>query len=139
MFMLPSEGTGERGGVLAFRDTNGDGRFDVKEHFGSANLTGIVLHNGYLYVASRTSVERYKMTPRTTAAFGRSESIVIIAPETRHPDKGLASTEKAPCISTSGHLPTHARKTTVRNSNLNRIPARFSKISVAFGSSIRTG
>src|SRR5262249_28869919 len=63
---------------------------DVKEHFGSANLTGIVLHNWYLYVASRTSVERYKMTPGQRLPSGDPESIVIIAPETRHTDKGLA-------------------------------------------------
>src|SRR5438552_2169569 len=69
------EGAGEKGGVLAFRDTNGDGKFDVQEHFGSTNLTGIVLHDDYLYVASRTSVERYKMTAGQLAPSGEPETI----------------------------------------------------------------
>ena len=51
------------GGVVALRDTKGDGRFDTKQYFGSGSTTGIALHNGYLYLATPTSVERYKMTP----------------------------------------------------------------------------
>src|SRR4051794_22796712 len=39
------------GGVTALRDTNGDGRFEMKEHFGDASATGVALRNGYLYVA----------------------------------------------------------------------------------------
>src|SRR5579872_6217149 len=33
------------GGVAALRDTNGDGRFEMKEKFGSTSVTGIALHN----------------------------------------------------------------------------------------------
>ena len=36
---------------------------DVTEKFGEKSSTGIGLRNGYLYVATTTSVERYKMTP----------------------------------------------------------------------------
>jgi hypothetical protein len=32
------QGQGEMGGVMALRDTNGDGKFEVKEHFGKAAL-----------------------------------------------------------------------------------------------------
>src|SRR5579872_3408759 len=28
------QGAGEKGGVVALRDTNGDGRFEMEEHFG---------------------------------------------------------------------------------------------------------
>jgi hypothetical protein len=42
------QGRAEKGGVMALRDTNGDGIFDVKEHFGEGSLTGIGLRNGYL-------------------------------------------------------------------------------------------
>ncbi len=57
------QGDGEMGGVEALRDGNGDGKFEVKEHFGSGSLTGIGLRNGYLYVAGFNTVQRYKMTP----------------------------------------------------------------------------
>ena len=60
---------------------------------GFQNLTGIVLHKGYLYVAPRTSVERYKMTAGRLSPSGEPETIVTIDPETRHPDKGLAFDE----------------------------------------------
>src|ERR1051326_7349669 len=51
------------GGVVALRDTNGDGKFDQKESFGMGSITGIALRNGYLYVAKINSIERFKMTP----------------------------------------------------------------------------
>src|ERR1700681_1316915 len=39
-----------KGGVVALRDKDGDGRLETKESFGEASSTGIDLHNGYLYV-----------------------------------------------------------------------------------------
>lgn len=45
------QGDADKGGVEALRDTKGDGKFDMKEHFGEGSLTGIVIRNGYLYVA----------------------------------------------------------------------------------------
>src|ERR1700747_1424812 len=39
-------GTG--GGVAALRDADGDGKFEIKERFGSGSSTGIGLRNGYL-------------------------------------------------------------------------------------------
>src|SRR5881394_1970671 len=55
-------GRGQTPGVVALRDTNGDGKMDVTERFGDKSTTGIALRNDYLYVATVTSVERYKMT-----------------------------------------------------------------------------
>src|SRR5262245_57561559 len=37
------------GGVLALRDTSGDGQADVRERFGDSGGTGLLLRNGYLY------------------------------------------------------------------------------------------
>src|SRR5215831_2340430 len=54
------QGNGDKGGVAALRSTKGDGKFDVKEHFGSDSLTGIGVRNGYVYVASFHEVLRYK-------------------------------------------------------------------------------
>jgi glucose/arabinose dehydrogenase len=84
------QGAGEKGGVVALRDTNGDGKFETKEHFGSTSVTGIGLRNGYLYIATPTSVERYKMTAGQLTPSGQPEVIVAGLPgERQHGDKGL--------------------------------------------------
>src|SRR5438034_10621337 len=53
-----------KGGVVALHDSKGDGHFDVKETIGEGSSTGVALHNGYLYVASPTSIICYKLTQR---------------------------------------------------------------------------
>ena len=79
------------GGVTALRDTNGDGRFEMKEHFGNTSATGIALRNGYLYVATPNSVQRYKMTPGQLKPAGEPEIVVKDLPGVRqHGDKGIA-------------------------------------------------
>ena len=40
-------GRGQTPGVVALRDTNGDGKMDVTERFGDKSTTGIALHNDY--------------------------------------------------------------------------------------------
>jgi glucose/arabinose dehydrogenase len=84
-------GRAGKGGVMALRDTNGDGKLDAKEHFSSASVTGIALRNGYLYIATPTTVERYKMTQGQLKPSGEPEIIVADLPEQRqHEDKGIA-------------------------------------------------
>ncbi len=81
----------QKGGVVALRDTKGDGHLDMKENFGTGSTTGIVLHNGYLYIAHPTSVERYKMTAGQLVPSGAPETIVADIPlQHEHEDKGLA-------------------------------------------------
>lgn len=81
----------QKGGAVALRDTKGDGHFDTKEAFGTGSTTGIALHNGYLYLAHPTSVERYKMTPGQLVPTGEPETIVADIPlQHEHEDKGLA-------------------------------------------------
>src|SRR5258708_16908186 len=78
------------GGVTALRDTNGDGRFEMKEHFGNTSATGIALRNGYLYIATPNSVQRYKLTPGQLKPAGEPEVVVKDLPGVRqHGDKGL--------------------------------------------------
>ena len=78
-------------GVYALRDTDGDGRFDQKELFGGAGGTGIALHNGYLYLATTTSVLRWKMTPGQLKPSGEPETVVSGIPiNFQHADKGIA-------------------------------------------------
>ncbi|MEQ1886672.1 MAG: PQQ-dependent sugar dehydrogenase [Bryobacteraceae bacterium] len=78
------------GGVAALRDTNGDGRFEMKENFGSASTTGVGIRNGYVYVATFNTVERYKLTPGQLKPAGAAEIVVKDLPGVRqHGDKGL--------------------------------------------------
>jgi glucose/arabinose dehydrogenase len=82
---------GAGGGIVALRDTNGDGRMDVTEKFGEKSSTGIALRNGFLYVATTTSVERYKMTSGELKPGAAPEVIVADLPlAPPHQDKGLA-------------------------------------------------
>lgn len=64
------------GDIVALRDTNGDGRADVTEHFGTNGGTGLVLRNGYLYLATMTTVERFKMEPGQLKPSGPAELVV---------------------------------------------------------------
>jgi glucose/arabinose dehydrogenase len=64
------------GHLVALRDTNGDGRADVTEQFGTNGATGLVLRNGYLYYATTTSIERFKLTPGELKPSGPAEVIV---------------------------------------------------------------
>jgi glucose/arabinose dehydrogenase len=83
-------GNGDKGGVEALRDTHGDGKFDMKEHFGAGSATGIGLRNGYLYVAGMNTVIRYKMTPGQLKPAGDAEVVVSGLPGVfQHGDKGL--------------------------------------------------
>ena len=47
------------GGIVALRDTDGDGRADVEARFGSSVGTGVEIWRQWLYVSSKTSVLRY--------------------------------------------------------------------------------
>jgi glucose/arabinose dehydrogenase len=81
---------GAEGGVAALRDTNGDGRYEMKEMIGGLNVTGIGLRNGYLYVATPNTVQRFKMTAGQLKPTGAAEVVVKDLPGVRqHGDKGL--------------------------------------------------
>ncbi|MES1255152.1 MAG: sorbosone dehydrogenase [Acidobacteriota bacterium] len=83
------------GGIVALRDTNGDGKADVTEVFGNGNTTGIALRNGYLYYATTKSIERVKMTPGELKPAGPAEIIVGGLPGTGgHADKGITFDER---------------------------------------------
>jgi glucose/arabinose dehydrogenase len=90
VYIALQDGRSSPGGVVALRDTKGDGHFDMKETFGTGSSTGIGLRNGYLYVAKMQSVERYKMMPGQLKPTGPAEVVVKDLPgERQHGDKGL--------------------------------------------------
>lgn len=65
------------GGIVGFRDTNGDGKADVvSEKFGEVGGTGLELRNGYLYYAAVTHIGRLKLTPGELKPAGPAEIIV---------------------------------------------------------------
>jgi glucose/arabinose dehydrogenase/mono/diheme cytochrome c family protein len=65
-----------RGGIIALRDANGDGRFEEKQEFGSGGGTGIALHDGWLYHSSNSAVFRYRLTPGELVPAGQPETII---------------------------------------------------------------
>ena len=66
-------GTG--GGVFSLRDTDGDGKFDKREHFGEGSVTGVALRNGYVYYATTNSIVRYKLPAGELLPTGTPELI----------------------------------------------------------------
>jgi glucose/arabinose dehydrogenase len=91
LFVTTRNGRGDTGGVVALRDTDGDGRMDKREKFGDNGGTGIALRNGALYYATTTSVLRYTMKPGELTPSGAAETIVEGLPDRRqHADKGIA-------------------------------------------------
>jgi len=80
------------GGVVAFRDKDGDGRLETREAFGSGSITGVGLRNGYLYVAKFNTVERFKMTPGQLKPANETPEIVVkdLPGVNQHGDKGIA-------------------------------------------------
>jgi glucose/arabinose dehydrogenase len=77
--------------VASLRDADGDGKFEMKEIFGTGSTTGIAIHNGYLYLAHPTTIERFKMTPGQLKPAATAEVIVTgLPPDRQHADKGIA-------------------------------------------------
>ena len=50
-------------GIVALRDTSGDGKADEIKYFGSFAGTGMEINNNYLYFGGDTMVLRYKLIP----------------------------------------------------------------------------
>ena len=84
----------KEGGIIALRDTNGDGRSDVKQTFGSGGGTGIALHDGWLYHSTSTGVYRYRLAAGDLVPKGEPETIVSDLPAGRqHNQKSFAFDE----------------------------------------------
>lgn len=88
-----SRGTEGGGGVVALRDSDGDGRADVQRKFGELGGTGIALHGGYLYFGADDRVLRYPLPAGSLEPSGPPETIVAGLPADRsHRAKSLAIT-----------------------------------------------
>ena len=75
---------GSGGGIIALRDTNGDGRADVRQTFGKGGGTGIALDGGNLYATDGNSIVRYHVAPGSLTASGKADTIVTGLPMNGH-------------------------------------------------------
>ena len=78
------------GGIVALRDTNRDGRFDVQEKFGNQGGTGIALRPGYVYHAQETAIVRYPLKDGELKPSGPPELMVSLPDQAGHRAKGIA-------------------------------------------------
>lgn len=77
-------GQGARVGVLALRDTNGDGRADRQEVFGRAGGTGVALAPGWVYVDEGPRVVRYPVPAGRLAPSAEPQEMVAGLPMGGH-------------------------------------------------------
>ena len=78
------------GGVIALRDTNGDGRAELRERFGDSGGTGIAIYNSQLYLSRDDAVVRFPLKAGQLLPAGPMEIVVSGFPQQRvHPTKTL--------------------------------------------------
>ena len=82
--------TAEGYGIIALRDTSGDGRADVIKGCSKVAGTGIELHNGYLYYSSRKEVYRSPVHPDRLLPSGRIDTLVHLVDGSGHMEKPFA-------------------------------------------------
>ena len=85
------------GGVIALRDTNGDGKADIIQPIGSEGGSGIALDGQSLYFSTPSTVYRYALHAGRLAPVGPPDVIVRNLPSTGHGARSLA-------LSTDGRL-----------------------------------
>jgi glucose/arabinose dehydrogenase len=83
-------GAGAQGGVLALRDTNADGKAELRARFGPEGGTGIALGHGVLYFSSPSTVYRFQLVGQRLAPRGAPEVIVRGLPTGGHAARNLA-------------------------------------------------
>jgi glucose/arabinose dehydrogenase len=78
-----------RRGIVALRDTSGDGAADVIRRFGDGG-TGVALVDGWLYGATNETVYRYRWSRGQLEPSGEPETIVRGLPTGGHEAKSIA-------------------------------------------------
>ena len=85
------KGDNGRGGLIALRDTNADGRADVSFRITDASHSGMALRMPWLYSSSVATVVRYRLEPGTLAPVGPPDTIVDGFPDNGgHSSRSLA-------------------------------------------------
>lgn len=82
---------GPPGGVLAFRDKDGDGKPDQRASFGDDAGNDVEVHAGYVYFATNDRILRYRLSNGELKPTGRMEILVSGLPDDgNHKAKSLA-------------------------------------------------
>ena len=94
-------------GLLALRDTDNDGKADVKEYFGDYNDqghygTGMRIYNGYIYFATAGEVYRQKLTPGELVPKSKVE--LILTDDYRNDVHGAEHITKPLTFDDDGHM-----------------------------------
>ena len=91
LFVAIRNSGNQRGGVVALRDADGDGRADQREFWGGEGGSGIVLGNAELYLATNTAVLRFPLPPGALIPSGPPDTIVAGLPDAHnHASKSIA-------------------------------------------------
>lgn len=79
-------------GIVALRDTDGDGEMDVTEYFGDEEGgTGIDIRDNYLYVSTDQAVYRYELSDEELVPEGEPETVIEDFPDQQsHAAKSFA-------------------------------------------------
>jgi len=83
-------GRGGGGGAMLLRDTDGDGKADVRETLGSPGGNGIALSGERLWVATNDAVLAYRLPAGSTRLAGGPDTIVSGLPSGGHAAKSIA-------------------------------------------------
>jgi glucose/arabinose dehydrogenase/mono/diheme cytochrome c family protein len=81
-------------GIIALRDSTGDGRADIIKGYSGITGTGIELHNGYLYYADETHVFRSKMTDGQLLPSEARDTLVTMVEGVGHMTKTFTFDDK---------------------------------------------
>jgi glucose/arabinose dehydrogenase len=74
-------------GIVALRDTSGDGVADLVRGFSEVPGTGIRLHNGFLYYSSRTRIYRSPLSPDELLPEAQTDTLVKMVDGAGHMEK----------------------------------------------------
>jgi glucose/arabinose dehydrogenase len=85
-----AETPSDRGGVVALRDTTGDGKADVRVTFGPQGGTGMEVQDGYLYFATNSAVLRYRLGDALEPASGPDTLVHGLPDRNSHTAKSIA-------------------------------------------------
>jgi len=82
VYVALANGKGEHG-VVALRDTSGDGVADVRNAWGTPGASDVELREGWLYLAYNDRVVRWRLAPDGLRPTGDAETIVTGLPGTQ--------------------------------------------------------
>ena len=78
------------GGVVALRDTTGDGRADVRVHFGGGPGDEVAFHGDYLYYTTTSAIMRFPWKAGSLEPSGPADTVVKGLPTNGHRTKNIA-------------------------------------------------